>query len=271
MPPVIVSGPFDDIRSPQLRFLEEAAKAGPVKVMLWDDAAIKNLSGKPPKFPLAERRYFLGAVRFVSEVMVHPGPPDPDVLSAEILAPQTTWAFAATEDSPARRAFCRQHGLVAKVICPEDLQGFPASPVAAAGSTRKKVIVTGCYDWFHSGHVRFFEEVSALGDLYVAVGNDANVRLLKGAGHPLLSQDERRYVAGSIRHVAEAMFTTGSGWLDAEPEIQRIKPDMYAVNEDGDKPEKRAYCEANGIQYVVLRRTPAPGLAARSSTNLRGF
>ena len=30
--------------------------------------------------------------------------------------------------------------------------------------------MTGCYDWFHSGHVRFFEEVSELGDLYVVAG-----------------------------------------------------------------------------------------------------
>ena len=50
------------------------------------------------------------------------------------------------------------------------------------------MIVTGCYDWFHSGHVRFFEEVSELGDLYVVVGNDANIRLLKGEGHPLFPE-----------------------------------------------------------------------------------
>ena len=57
-----------------------------------------------------------------------------------------------------------------------------------ARGKRTCVIVTGCYDWFHSGHVRFFEEVSAYGDLYVIVGHDANIRLLKGDGHPLFSQ-----------------------------------------------------------------------------------
>jgi len=50
----------------------------------------------------------------------------------------------------------------------------------AGSSTAKKVVVTGCYDWFHSGHVRFFEESSELGDLYVVIGSNANVRLLKG-------------------------------------------------------------------------------------------
>jgi cytidyltransferase-like protein len=133
------------------------------------------------------------------------------------------------------------------------------------------VIVTGCYDWFHSGHVRFFEEVAALGDLYVVVGHDANIRLLKGAGHPMLPEQERRYMVQSIRHVKQALISTGGGWLDAEPEIERIQPHIYAVNEDGDRPEKRAYCEARGIEYRVLKRVPKEGLPRRESTALRGF
>jgi glycerol-3-phosphate cytidylyltransferase-like family protein len=103
------------------------------------------------------------------------------------------------------------------------------------------------------------------------VGHDANILLLKGEGHPLFPEAERRYVVGSIKYVTEAHISTGHGWMDAEPEIARIKPDMYAVNEDGDKPEKREFCAKHGLEYVVLKRTPKPGLAARSSTNLRGF
>jgi cytidyltransferase-like protein len=132
-------------------------------------------------------------------------------------------------------------------------------------------MVTGCYDWLHSGHVRFFEEVSGYGALYVVVGHDANIRLLKGHGHPLLPQEERRYMAGAIRYVAQALVSSGEGWLDAEPQIQQIKPDIYAVNEDGDRGGKREYCDQHGIQYLVLRRIPAPGLPQRSSTDLRGF
>jgi hypothetical protein len=46
---------------------------------------------------------------------------------------------------------------------------------------------------------------------------------------------------------------------------------MYAVNEDGDKPEKRAYCAGHGLEYVILKRTPKEGLPRRESTHLRGF
>jgi cytidyltransferase-like protein len=138
-------------------------------------------------------------------------------------------------------------------------------------NTRKKVVVTGCYDWLHTGHVRFFEEASQLGDLHVVVGSDANVRLLKGDGHPLIGEAERRYMVQAIRYVTETWVSTGSGWMDAEPEIERIRPDCYVVNEDGDKPDKRAFCQAHGLEYVVLKRLPKEGLPRRESTQLRGF
>jgi ethanolamine-phosphate cytidylyltransferase len=76
-------------------------------------------------------------------------------------------------------------------------------------------MVTGCYDCFHSGHVRFFEEVSEYGQLYVVVGHDANLRLLKGEGHPMFPQEERRYMAQSIRFVHQAFISSGPSPLDA--------------------------------------------------------
>ena len=110
-----------------------------------------------------------------------------------------------------------------------------------------------------------------MGDLYVVVGHDANIRLLKGQGHPLFPEAERRDMAGAVRYVKQALVATGDGWLDAEPEIKRLRPDIYAVNHDGDRPEKRAYCQAHGIEYRVLERIPKEGLPRRQSTNLRGF
>ena len=46
---------------------------------------------------------------------------------------------------------------------------------------------------------------------------------------------------------------------------------IYLVNEDGDKPEKRAFCNEHGLEYVVLQRLPKDGLIRRSSTDLRGY
>ena len=256
---IVVRGSFDDLRSRDIRFLEEASKLGRLQVMLEAEA---------PKFSLAERRYFVEAVRYVAGLTVAESSSDVETLPK---LPADIWAVRAGADTPGHREFCAARGIDLRVIPDEQIAGFPEPPPLPHTPGRKKVLVTGCYDWFHSGHVRFCEEVSELGELYVVVGNDINVRHLKGDGKPMFTEQERRYVVGSIRYVTQCLVSSGMGWLDAEPEIRRLKPEMYAVNEDGDKPEKRDYCAANGIEYVVLKRTPKEGLTARSSTSLRGF
>lgn len=64
----MVSGSFDDIKSRDLRFLIEASKLGELSVLLWLDSTLQRLTGKSPRFPLAERVYFLNAVRYVSSI-----------------------------------------------------------------------------------------------------------------------------------------------------------------------------------------------------------
>jgi cytidyltransferase-like protein len=268
---VIVSGGFDDIRSRQLRFLEEAAKLGELTVLLWPDETLQQRTGKAPKLPLAERLYFLNAVRYVARVVPADTLADPHGLSALAGLKPQAWVEEESDAHPLRQAFCHKQGVEYRVLPASQMGGFPNPPPMPSPPGQKKVVVTGCYDWFHTGHVRFTEEVSAFGDLYVIVGHDANLRLLKGEGHPLFSQEERRYVVGSIKYVKQALISSGEGWLDADPEIRRLKPDIYAVNDDGAKGGKREYCEQMGIEYLVLKRTPAPGLQRRSSTDLRGF
>jgi len=307
---IVVSGAFDDLRSRHLRFLEEAAKLGELTVLLWPDDAIRKLTGQAPKFPQAERRYFLSSVRYVTGVQLVDGFLQPDELPDVPGLRPDVWVVGDCRANAAKAACAHARGVEYVVLRTEQLTGFPdptapsarsadfqsavsrvfnphdvlTSPTAsrleigdtaecnsALRTPRTKVVVTGCYDWFHSGHVRFFEEVSAYGDLYVIVGHDANIRLLKGEGRPLFPQEERRYVVGSIRFLTQALISSGEGWLDADPEIQRIRPDIYVVNEDGDQGGKREYCVKHGIEYLVLQRTPAPGLPKRSSTVLRGF
>ncbi len=268
---IVVSGGFDDIRARDLRLLQEASLLGELTVLLWPDETLAQLTGKAPKFPLAERQYFLNAVRYVSRVEVAARDLNLETLPRTGGFKQAVWAMRDSEISPARKSFCQTAGIELSGFTAGELSGFPEPPPMPSAPGKKKIIVTGCYDWFHSGHVRFTEEVSTHGDLYVVVGHDENIRLLKGEGHPLIGEAERRYVVGSIKFVKQALVSTGSGWLDAEPEIKRLQPDIYAVNEDGDKGGKREYCEQNGLEYLVLKRTPAPGLPKRSSTDLRGF
>jgi cytidyltransferase-like protein len=271
---ILISGSFDDFRSHHVRLLHEAHRLGKVYVALWSDRMVAAVTGRSPKFPAAERHYLVRTNRYVADVTVAGDIDNPEALPESLLRVVDPDIWLDIEGTQGRAAFCASHGFEYRVLGAGDLAGFPEHDAVAdkrGTNPRKKVVVTGCYDWFHSGHVRFFEEASEYGDLYVVVGHDENVRLLKGEGHPHFPQIERRYLVGSVRYVTGAIVSTGSGWMDAEPEILALHPDLYVVNEDGDRAEKRAFCREHNLEYLVLKRTPKDGLMRRSSTNLRDF
>lgn len=135
-------------------------------------------------------------------------------------------------------------------------------------SSGKKSFVSGCFDLLHSGHVEFLQRAAQYGDLTVALGSDQTVFSLKGRP-PINSEEERRFMLANVACVQRAVISRGSGYLDFEPELREVRPDFFIVNEDGNTPAKRRLCEALGIEYVVLRRDPHPGLATRSTTALR--
>lgn len=132
----------------------------------------------------------------------------------------------------------------------------------------KKVFVSGCYDLLHSGHVEFFRQAAEFGQLYVGIGSDATILKLKNH-HTVYRENERLYMVKSIRYVTDAVINQGSGMMDFVPSVDMIKPHVFVVNHDGSSEEKRQFCQERGIEYVVLDRTPAAGLEARSSTSLK--
>jgi cytidyltransferase-like protein len=272
MDKVIVAASFDDFRSLHARLLEEAAGLGQVQALIWPDEKVEAVTGKPPKFPAAERLYLVQAIRYVHSAEIAADPPDPRGIP-EIGEPRPRfWVVPEEEATEEKKSFCARTGMTLQVIPADVLRAMPPeTPLRIRAGERDKVIVTGCFDWLHSGHIRFFEEGAARGELFVDVGSDENIRLLKGKNHPLFPQAERLYLVRSVRHITQAFIGSGYGWMDAAPEISRIKPTIYLVNEDGDRPEKRAFCEERNIRYVVLQRLPKEGLPRRESTGLRGF
>lgn len=132
----------------------------------------------------------------------------------------------------------------------------------------KKVFVTGCFDLLHSGHVAFLKEAAQFGDLYVCIGNDENVKNLKGR-YPVNHQAERMYLLESLACVKSVRINQGWGILDFEKELEEIKPDVFVVNEDGHTPAKQALCQDKHIEYKVLNRKPHGDLPERSTTSLR--
>lgn len=129
-------------------------------------------------------------------------------------------------------------------------------------------MVSGCFDLLHSGHIVFFETASKYGQLYVCLGSDKTIQSLKNKP-TMYSESERLFMVQSIKHVFDARISNGSGYLDFEQDLIDIKPDIFIVNEDGDRSEKKKLCEKIGVKYMVLPRIPKKNLPVRSSTSLK--
>lgn len=132
----------------------------------------------------------------------------------------------------------------------------------------RKVFVSGCFDLLHSGHVAFLKTAAEFGDVYVGVGRDESIELLKRKT-PVNTETERLFMVRSVRYVKEAWLNSGVGLLDFAEDLERFRPDIFVVNEDGHAPEKAALCARIGAEYHVLKREPEPSLPVRYSSMLR--
>lgn len=133
----------------------------------------------------------------------------------------------------------------------------------------EKVLVSGCFDLLHSGHVEFFREASQHGRLYVRLGTDENILDLKHH-RPMYSNAERVFMVQSIKYVYNADLSAGRGEFDFVEDMKLLKPDIYFVNDDCSNLEKRRLiCRDLGIEMIIKPRIPRTGLEERSSTAMK--
>jgi rfaE bifunctional protein nucleotidyltransferase chain/domain len=92
------------------------------------------------------------------------------------------------------------------------------------------VLANGCFDILHVGHIRYLEGARALGDvLVVAINADEQVRRLKGAGRPFVSERERAEIIAALRPVD---FVTIFPEPTVETLLRAIRPDIHAKGTD---------------------------------------
>ncbi len=128
-------------------------------------------------------------------------------------------------------------------------------------SQRRGVLVGGCFDLLHYGHVQFLKEAKAHGDyLVVALESDKNVHRMKGDSRPIHTQEQRKEMLESISFVDEVIslspMSTDQEYADL---VKRIKPHVIAVT-DGDPiiDKKKQHADAVGAQLVVIPKIPTP-------------
>lgn len=113
-------------------------------------------------------------------------------------------------------------------------------------------LANGNFDLLHVGHVRYLRGAKALGGrLVVAVNSDASVRALKGAGRPIMPEEERAEIVAALADVdAVVIFHE----LDVRAIIREIRPDVQAKGTDytvESVPERDTVMECGGRVAIV--------------------
>lgn len=120
---------------------------------------------------------------------------------------------------------------------------------------KKKVLVGGCFDVIHYGHVHFLKKAKALGDtLIVALESDTNIKKLKGPGRPIHTQEQRKEMLESLNFVDEVIILKDEmkdgDYLEL---VEAVRPAIIAVT-SGDSiiDKKRAHARAIGASIVEI-------------------
>lgn len=123
----------------------------------------------------------------------------------------------------------------------------------------KTVLVGGCFDLIHIGHIYFLEEAKKLGDkLVVLLESDEKIKILKGEHRPIHTQEQRKKMLLAIRYVDEVisipLLKADQEYIDV---IRTIHPSFIAFTE-GDPiiTKKIKQTELIGAKAVIIPRIP---------------
>lgn len=122
------------------------------------------------------------------------------------------------------------------------------------------VLVGGCFDILHQGHIKFLKKARAAGDiLIIALESDEKVRQLKGEARPINSQHVRANILSNLPMVDYCIALPYlEKDLDYKVLVKTIGPDIIAVA----KPDKllslkKKYADMVGgkVVEVMIRAT----------------
>lgn len=122
---------------------------------------------------------------------------------------------------------------------------------------KKLVVVGGCFDLLHLGHIIFLQQAKAKGEiLLVLLESDQTIKKLKGAMRPIHSQDVRAQILSELKSVDYVLkipsFTSDKEYDEL---ITRLNPSIIATTE-GDEFAFHKKRQAQKIGAKLLYVTP---------------
>jgi D-beta-D-heptose 7-phosphate kinase/D-beta-D-heptose 1-phosphate adenosyltransferase len=122
------------------------------------------------------------------------------------------------------------------------------------------------------GHIKLFQFAKNNGEvLIVGLNSDASVRKLKGAGRPVLNQEERAYILSALEQVDHIVIFGESTPLKL---IKAIKPDVLVKGADytHDTVVGRDFVESYGGRVALaplVEGTSSSDIMSRIADNTR--
>jgi len=122
------------------------------------------------------------------------------------------------------------------------------------------VLVGGCFDILHLGHVTFLEEAKKLGkNLVILLESDETIKRLKGENRPINRQIDRAEMLTKLKTVDYVVMLpelkSNQDYIDL---IKKISPKIIAISGGDEKIElKKQEAEMVGAKLVeVTKRIP---------------
>jgi len=117
------------------------------------------------------------------------------------------------------------------------------------------ILLGGCFDILHIGHIKFLQEAKRLGDsLLVLLENDEKVKKLKGVNRPYFPQKDRAEVLAALSFIDYVillpLFENDESY---DQLIRKIHPDIIAVtSNDPILTKKKKQAEMIGGKIAVI-------------------
>lgn len=122
---------------------------------------------------------------------------------------------------------------------------------------KKIVLIGGCFDGLHPGHLVFLEKSKKRGDyLVVLLESDQKIRRLKGLGRPIFTQADRAKILNSLRCVDLVVMLPPMDDFHYDCIVRQITPDIIATTaKDSQIKHKKRVAKLVGakICYVTKR------------------
>lgn len=122
---------------------------------------------------------------------------------------------------------------------------------------KKKVLVGGCFDILHYGHIHFLKEAKKLGDyLVVIIESDKRVKKLKGNTRPFHNQNQRQEILESLSFVDEVIILKDEmNDRDYEEVVKNINPKIIAITEGG---KTKTHAELVDAEVIEIEKANVP-------------